>query len=450
MSTVHRPYRITVLSPVHIGTGRELVQGLDFFVGPGRRINVVDFDAVVAQCAKRDVDLSPYIAEGSLEKLFTREPQPAPEPASQEVDPRLAPLLKLRQATASPTPPLPGGKGPRMDLSSVTAYRAHLACVHRPDRIREHIRDVAQRLYLPGTSLKGAIRTALCGWLLEHNEEARRGSEEALRKQRDRPSRERADDVMQKILMGDDPNHDLGRIVQVGDTTSTAETKVVETLIADVHANGRIAWKNLSTRRLEFRPDRATSLFCEALDVGTELEMDLRVDTWLFGQPKLGFGWGGRREAVSDLEGVCRAYARAVAEHERDFFERHGLREPARFYRNAVFPLLGRESGFPLQVGWGTGWYDKTVADAFGDELVQDLRGWFSLGKRVHRDCGGDVQSSRRVRGRYFCFRCRRDDITREGVVYSDVFPKTRKVVFENGEPRYPLGWVYVRREAGD
>ena len=91
--------------------------------------------------------------------------------------------------------------------------------------IREAIKSVGNRPYIPGSSIKGAIRTALLSDLINNaeNEKLYNDSSQHLNREIDKgaPSRRRTENPARKIeelAFGKDPNHDLLRTLQVSDT----------------------------------------------------------------------------------------------------------------------------------------------------------------------------------------------------------------------------------------
>lgn len=426
MSHIVSHLEITALSPVHVGTGRELTRDLDFYVDPPNQVNVVDFDRVVEVCQKAGVDLVPLIEEGTLSSLFSKKHTTLEE----DIDPRWAALRKLRREPDQA----------EVDMTPAISYRSRLASVNPPSSILEQIKNTSFLAYLPGSSIKGAIRTALW-WSLLSDENRHTSAVEKLRRELGRYPRERADNAIEDVVMGPDPNRDLGRTIQVGDAGPGVKPTVVESLIADALQRGALGWKNLNTRRIEEDPSHGTSIFCEAISPGERMRTVIRIDEWLFGQEKLGFH--EKKETILNLKQVCNAYAESVVEHEIDFYRRYNLPKIASFYENTIKRALHMTDGFLLQMGWGTGWYEKTIVKLFDQALQERIRLRFGLGKMTHRPpCGGDVQLDRNRRGRYFCWKCRTGGLEEEEVLLADPFPKTRKIGFENRRPAYPFGWI--------
>ena len=82
--------------------------------------------------------------------------------------------------------------------------------------IREAIKSVGNRPYIPGSSIKGAIRTALLSYVINKDDELFENGLDYLQnitKQREigrgNPRRETPAQRIEKDAFGKDPNHDL-------------------------------------------------------------------------------------------------------------------------------------------------------------------------------------------------------------------------------------------------
>jgi CRISPR type III-A-associated RAMP protein Csm5 len=127
-------YTLTCLSPVHVGTGQTLGK-LDGFY-KDHKWHRLDLDTLLEQGL-----IEPDTMLGMM----------------QEPNFSWAPWLRYRQGMAETLrrmyDPLPCAENPGESL------------------IREAIKDVYHQPYLPGTSIKGAIRTAVAWWLFQQDED---------------------------------------------------------------------------------------------------------------------------------------------------------------------------------------------------------------------------------------------------------------------------------------
>ena len=309
------------------------------------------------------------------------------------------------------------------DLSELSAY--HLPCLQNPEdvEIREAIKTIGDRPYIPGSTLKGAIRTALLGEVLSESDDIYRESLSRLETlidqgPRGNPRREQPAQQIENLAFGKDPNRDLLRALHVSDTmpvdSDTLEIGLAWTVTLD--PNDRLVQK--IDRGREFKN------FVQHIQTGQRLTFTLKIDEILFReQEKTRLDFNPLQEKVlRDIAEVCRSATDALMRSEQDFFDYYHLPEIANIYDkliglNKTLP----EGAFLLQIGWGTGYRANTVASLYTEDEEppidwMDLRERFKLGE------------SRSQRGYY-------DE--RE-------FPKTRRILYRGQNPIAPLGWIKI------
>ena len=378
-------YQLQTLTPVHIGSGKTLSH-IDGCYANGRWYRI-DLDRVLAHPS---TDLNALTSEMAL-RGFRWE-------------------RYLRQHGS--------------DLSELSAYS--LLCPQSPEEveIREAIKTAGDRPFIPGSTLKGAIRTSLLGEVLNENNNIYRESLSQLETlidqgARGNPRREQPARRIEGLAFGKDPNRDLLRALQVSDTmpldSGSLEIGMVWTVT--LNQNDRLVQK--IDRGQEYKN------FVQQIQHGQNLTFTLKIDELLFRErekARLGFS-DAQKEILQDIAEVCRSDADALMQSEQDFFDYYNLSEIANFYDkliglNNTLP----EGAFLLQIGWGTGYHANTITSLFTndeespEDLQMDLRERFRLGE------------SRSQRGNY-------DE--RE-------FPKTRRILYRGQNPIAPLGWVKI------
>lgn len=428
MTNEVRRYRVRVLTPVHIGSGEELQANLDFYV-ENNLVRVLDFDRLIAACEQAGIDPMPHVEEGRLDRLFNSNPSTRSTP---NIDPRWAKLTALQNRNQTDTQ-----IAKTLKPSDGLAYQTRIQSVNQPQTIQAQIKTASSLGYIPGSSVKGAIRTVLARHLMRNNADKLSQVRKKLQDQGPKAWQRRAGQEMEKILFGRDPNHDLGRSIQVADVGPGERVQVTEVLIADMNRNGQLRWKNLSNRHIMDDPKQGTSIFCECLPVDTELLTEIRIDQWLLKHQSLGFRQ--HHDMILQFEDQCRDQAKAHLEEEAMFFRKGGLEDLASFCEKKLLPLTKTNPGFMLRVGWGTGWDDKTAGDSLDSSLKSNLRHWYELGKMVHKGCGGNVNWYKRS---YSCRKCKTKYLSLPQLDLISPFPKTRKITFENQRPAYPMGWL--------
>jgi CRISPR-associated protein Csm5 len=355
-STVQRRFVIDVLAPTHVGSGRDaLVEDVDYVVRD--RVHVIDQERLFEQ-----------LDEGQL---------------------------RLAEQAASLSRLLAPGEEQRFER-----YSLELPTRDRVPRILEQSRDATGRPYLPGSSLKGAIRTALA-WAQLSASGAPFGQNEAGFNPRF------ADDPLMRRVFGRTPNHDLLRALLPADSTPGAEGGPARSL-------ARVVVYSLSGMPGVLRPKgERWAFFVETLAPGTRLELTVRVDTFLLERRAArALGFDGQQELVHNWPAYCAALGRAIIARERDFYAAHDVPELAAFYEalDAQAAAAQAEGGCVMQLAWGAGWLGKTVGTALTDDALADFRAAFRLGRRGY-----------------------------------PAFPKSRRLVERAGKPVMPLGWLRLR-----
>ena len=365
-------YQLKTITPVHIGTGETLSQ-IDGFYDNGQW-HRIDIDAVLAAVPESELNRL-TIAMGQRDFQWQR-------------------YLPTDQPSASYTLPCPEDP--------------------RETEIREAIKDVFGRPMIPGSSVKGTIRTALLWDLIsDDNKEAQNDLKEQVQR---RTNRSWVGQPIERRVLGKDPNHDLMRVMQVSDTAPIP----IEALEMGV------AWTvtlNQKGKLLQKREgNREYKTFVEQIRAAQTFDFSMKIDKSLFRQREKGeLGYSDRQERVicEELADMCNFVAKGLADEEAKFYDYYSLPELANFYESLANQIENLPNGgFVLPIGWGTGYRAKTVTELLtGDDndLMMKLRRHYRLGRSRS---GGDY--------------------------YDDEFPKTRRVLYDRQRPKSPLGWVQI------
>ena len=409
------PLTITTLTPLHIGTGSRLAANLDYYVD-GETTFVVDIDAALdlvidAWQASREPyeeKLRRYHAELEQEaerirradeslrrqiRHFEEHPPRRREEYERQEKRFREEALRLKERKRQleerrAHPPQPDEEGdllpPQLIAGStldqlidggllpITQVReratvngralVRYAMRGRPATgdIYEQIKDVADRMYLPGSSLKGAIRSALA-WDAAHNLET------ATLQPALQGNPKMADDALERRVFAgsarrrmNDTVRDVLRALHVGDSAPA-------TVAPD-----------LLTVRI-YRSRSATApIAVEALPEGVELRATLQVERYPFesqvARDVIDFGDWRQRLAPAELAAACRRRAARLIEGELAFFNRQtDAVEVTRFYTGLRRRLEQADRcTFLLPLGWGAGWRAKTLDDRLRDSQERD------------------------------------------------------------------------------
>jgi CRISPR type III-A-associated RAMP protein Csm5 len=348
------------------------------------------------------------------------------------------------------------------------------------------MKSVYQQPYLPGTSIKGAIRTAVLDFLIHRDRDHQTFVEEYLtlclhgqevyskldeRRAFDRAdvhrdilaqtlgvsaeqarhyqqtlyraldireerlgdrrtwgnfqrglrnlgrSREWLGQPVEEVVLGPIPNRDLMRTVQVSDTGPVSLEQLAVGLVWTYTLRG--------DRLVEKREqDGDYKAFVEWLAPDTTLRLTVCLDDFLFtptAHRDVHFN-ETQKQAVQQLASTCNAYASILIAAEQAFYAAYGLPELQAVYTELAATLQALPEGaFLLNIGWGGGWEMKTIGDvlyrALSDSGFGQLRQRYRLGvsPRTHQ------------------------------LTPHAPFPKTRRIAYEGGAARWPLGWVQMQ-----
>lgn len=338
-------YKITLqtLSPVHIGDGVELRKDFEIAVHQGYTYRL-DEDAILEAKAER------------LENLGAgRYPPPAKLLAEADFANRR--LFRYRL------------KGMPVSMKTFAS-------------VRSCMKDHQDRPYVPGSTLKGALRTALAwtGW----TEVKPRLDRTAIGNRRSWAAQ-----PLESKLFGPDPNHDLLRALHVSDCFGPRSPGQGLALV-----NAQVL-----TRHAPGSPIELEALVGDVTFNGTLTIDDTLFSTWA--EKELHFA--NRRRWLDELTQRAQAHSRARILRLATWFEKAeaGTRI-ADFYRQLSGIQLPPNQAL-LQIGWGAGWDGKTFGSHLEanaqllDRLISEFKMQRRPPKAPPRRPGSPFPSSRRV-----------------------------------------------------
>lgn len=373
MSKLHTriEVRVELLSPLHIGTGTELLLGYDL-VPHGEHTYRVDEEALLEHAL---VEAEATGAEAVNRMLTGR---PAAELLTEaDFDPH-SPLFRYVMP-GTPFTKTPGA------------------------RVQEQIKDVHDRLYLPGSSLKGTLRTVLA-WGIYASQKRKPDLDRLGR------SRSWAAQPLEQELFGPDPNRDWLRALHMEDSQP-------------LEPDGRLALCTVRVFPTATGASPGLNVDVEAVEGGTAFHTVITVDEYGFqGQVAQKLGWQGKRQWIEQLPKLAKEHARQRLLAEAEYFKAKGGPTGAmRFYDGLINTWSElAENELMVQIGWGAGWESKTL----GSGLLRT-----------------DDRAFERLLDQY---RMTKERDRRPG----DRFPKSRHLVLDrHSQPAEPLGWMRVRLE---
>jgi CRISPR-associated protein Csm5 len=389
---------LEVLTPLHVGSGELLYLGMDYVEKDGKPF-VVD-----------QIRTFEAVADGD------------------------APLEEMIRKT----PPLEDLVTMAGNYYGYSLSRFYKSAVH-PQNIRECVKDAFCRPYVPGSSLKGAIRTALLAeFLRKTNSEVYKHyipnwKRDPKNPKKKLPSEKRPAFAAQKLMhriIGKDPKHDVMRALHVADAMfNAADIRLTDVQWLNIIWNKaaqkeQLAWRDMASRNSISDWRKAGGQAVEALAPQSLGSVSLQWEGFLLSEPEQ---WlePGQQDLLPPTFDLLRDRLNSHAHHRLDseiaFHKKCGYR-PAEEQCILLKNRIDKDpEGAFLQLAWGSGWRGMT-GDWLSNEDLENMRKMYKLGKGFY------------------------DKETEE---WRPVwpFPKTRRLAVDD-QPRWPLGWVCLWQES--
>jgi len=369
--------QIEVLSPLHIGSGNKLLSGQDYFLN-NNSIQVISFDELLQKFSHDRMALA-QIAD----KLSKRKP--------------LTECFNLKKSLLRPK------------------YVIKTEGFVPGNEISEQYKLPDLKPAIPGSSLKGAIRTVLLQYALKRNPQLKAGILQDRGKK----------DTASQAVFGDKANFDPLRVLIVDDFSTLIDALSVFTVkLFDIKNENSYGWKNFTSRIVEDQISKATPILIESIRPGSQFnEGTISIDTFTLEKLKEKGHIGIFSDIFSDFFPsflrIANEYVVEESKKEIEFlknFNRSGeLAKVINFLEQIKKSASEDKNHIYLRLAWGIGWKGMT-GDYFSDkEITETIKMKYRLGKYS-----------------------------------SGVFPKTRRLVTvsENGRetPLCPTGWIRIRR----
>jgi len=260
-----------------------------------------------------------------------------------------------------------------------------------------------QGFYLPGSSLKGSLRTLIYKINLSEIKET---FSEKIKENMQNPKtrKERLSETAEKVLTGS-PNYSLFRALKVGDSLPLGEESLglYQVKVLSLMSSG-YRWKVLPGEQSTADLEQATSSFFVGFKPGVKLQGSFKVEVKYLTADNFPLE---NKTFFNNWQERAKEAQRQFLQNELKFYEEIGLEELKKFYQKL---LQDSNDGIVLQLGWGTGFNSKTLKEVMPAEELKV------------------VLNSARIKYRE-----------------NFPFPKTRKIVVEEGKPLYPVGWIKLK-----
>ena len=280
------------------------------------------------------------------------------------------------------------------------------------------------RPYLPGSSLKGALRSAFLRAYLLTNESARKEGAQFIREAFEAGNPKAADDGLEQSFYGQDQHHEWLRLLQINDTQPV---HLKQLQVAEVRI-----YSSAQNRQLQQKTGRGGNpvvLSPEVLASKTNLKSALVVNQYLAqGPAEKQLGFKAYLSRIADFAVACNQVAEEHISQEIQFYEYHRQQDLATWYKDLDEQRKAlRPDQFEclIRLGWGTGYDNKTVSDIFDDDTFNAIRDTYDL------PVGRPGRRGRPLPKR--------------------LSPKSRKLAVvrneRGGESLQPLGWLCLRAQ---
>ncbi|WP_337866290.1 type III-A CRISPR-associated RAMP protein Csm5 [Ignavibacterium sp.] len=363
------PCSIEVLTPVHIGSGVKLAKDIDFIKNPNS-VHIVS-QAELLEYLQNNPDEMQRFIDGDY---------------------------KLKALNRIPT-------GRTFNIS-----------MGNSKEINEFERNGFGKPYIPGSSLKGSLRTILLKKRFSSLSEEKRNE---ILSRVTNTKKEWASEPVLKEIFGDTSNENLMRALEIFDA-EFEEVDLIKVLILSLtnEEGTSYGWKQMGRPPKNIdNPKYATSIFVEALPIGAKGYSSITLSNFLFNDPTAKETLNFSEPSLSDIEEFTKtinSFSLEKLNKEEAFFQNlnssnklNGLISSINTLSNQINQLQKDE--MILRISLGSGWKGMT-----GDYLEQS---WLST-----------------FRSKY-----------RMGKNNFPVFPKTRRIVFEDDEPKYLTGWIKIK-----
>jgi CRISPR-associated protein Csm5 len=367
-------YEISVESPVHIGSGEKL-GSMDLVVQNGR-VFIIDFNKVLSELKNKGED--PLVLHDEIERFG-------------------------RNFSF-------GNFLYRKRIDAKTVSRTSFLCQAKPNSVSSFIKNAFGIPLLPGSSLKGAIRTALI-WYFLKDESIKNEVETTLQEALRTRERKIGQQLENLVFYGKkkDPQYDMNKAVTVADASFEADLlKLALCKTFTVKGENRLVPKHYD-------------IYVEAVmprsEVGTT---DISLNSYFLEEKLSEIGFSKDRvDLLREFPRICNEFSKNLIEYELEFFECHELPEIVQFYEKLLNSLPETNDEFLMRLGSGVGWISTTIGLILekNPDLLRDIRETFRMGKRKSRP------------------------------YYIPEFPKTRKLIVVEETPKYPLGWIRLVRK---
>lgn len=353
---------LKTLTPVHIGNGVTYNKGIDF-IQKGGKIAIVDEKKVLQLIGEKNIDQ--WVA--------------AIERYNPDTDFQKQPLLELLKSRGFSN----------IELNQLSSRISNLKSVeNRSSQLKEHFRTSMQGMAIPGSSLKGALKTIILDYLIEEDRYKFDVNDLKFEKQdwktKSTVNEWRFDNI-ESELFGQNANEKSTRFLHVGDIH-------FPDIQSEIH---EIKILNLQYEEWEFKEGQ--HFLAETIPAGRQTEFQWKLNRESLERNKNKYPGIWRVEKIDFLSGSITDFcsiiwerSRSLVDWEIDILKEQPLNEEGELMHRRYQKLLEKfdqceENEFIVRVGANSGWVFMTAGwwRRFKDDFKKD--DWASLRKSIQK-----------------------------------------------------------------
>ncbi len=454
MSQEKLHWSVTAITPIHITNNTFLQEEKDFYVEAGI-LHRINYPLLLTMIPEEEFDscLS-QIKNAGIRSLV-------PKPNKKEKKTNKSPTEDWKQILRSKVGIEESDQDSQeedgeqentekslLEMSEIYRCNLDFSKEEAYGKIQEMAVDTFGRVFIAGSSLKGALRTALYFFYLsQHPHVLSRlrftWTEDPL--EADYPLFLEMTDMVRKNV-----RKDFFRQLCVQNTNlipSYESIKVYQLKILNIGLaddEEQVLWKKGMKQSVSSFKE-AETLCWEMIAPQTRFHTEIIIDHDLkdiFYQEKQSPAF---RFSSQNIMQSLRAFGMSIAQKEWEFAQKYNISFLKDFYQDILSKAKNSQEGKEayIPIGSGTPWHSKTIGNLLDRSSLDSIRRHFFqyMGKFVHNTCQASFNGQRVRKG--VCPRCAK--LLRSDKLSSvDPFPKTRHIIFQEGQPVLPPGWIKI------
>ncbi len=241
--------------------------------------------------------------------------------------------------------------------------------------LRPMIRNGMGQLFIPGSSIKGAIRTAVAYYLLKHADLFQLPSSKRVSEM---------DSLFSEFHLkyqnfpGKGPNTDFFRAIKITDSAplleSTIKTKKGQEIPVNIPVVAEVV---VSSRFPDYLAKYKASIYTEMVrNIQTEftITLDTEMLSWFTHEQGMKLPFSN----LDELLQICQEFTQEQWDYEHDYWQEI-KNNPQASGKNLDFNYIREfyepeKCPYSLRLGWGSGMNGTTIGLCLDDELRKDIR----------------------------------------------------------------------------